>query len=434
MHNLFALLLFFSFTAQAQDIDSELANYIKEFEMQPMEAPASKREKMYELGGMLFRDHALAGKNNITCQHCHMPGLGTGDGLPLGLGEGSTGMGPRRRQNNSVILPRNTPAVFNLGVSGASHLFWDGRVSKDENGHWVSPEAGLNGENPALKEIAATLDSVLALQALFPIASPEEMLGQGSLLSREEAWKNAVTRLMNGPRAQKYAELFKESFGVEASDVNIGHVGNALAEFQRHAFWAGETPWDNYLKGNLSALSDEAKKGAVVFFNKGQCANCHNGMQMSAFDFDAVGVPQLGLPGTDDLGRMSVTGLEEDRYMFRVPPLRNIAVTAPYMHNGVFKDLWEVIEHYDAPEKFLMDFIWQDVFGNYNTALTLDRTPENQLARLTAMAEDLPRDLKFTKEEEESLWCFLTVGLTDKKYQAALQGVENENPRCTLVR
>lgn len=425
------LLSTLSFAKTGKTIDQKLQAYIKEFEMVPMENPTPKREAVYILGQNLFTDPLLSGKNNINCVQCHSPAFGTGDGLPLSLGEGARGMGTMRHQASGAVLLRNTPPLYNLGVDSATHLFWDGRVSKDENGFWNTPEAGLNGADPELKDIATTLDSVLAVQALFPIASPEEMLGQGSPLSRAEAWKNVVNRLLNGVRADLYRQLFLEAFGT--TDVNIGHVGNALAEFQRHAFWAGNTPWDRYLKGERSVLSHEMKLGALVYFEKGQCANCHGGMHLSALDWDAVGTPQLGLPGTDDLGLYNTTGKDEDKYMFRVSPLRNIAVTDPYMHNGVFKNLWEVIEFYDAPEKALMNFVWQETLTNYNTPLTIERNRENQLARLLAMAEDLPRDVKFTEEEEAQLWCFLTVAFTDQSQQAKLQGVENENPRCHPV-
>jgi cytochrome c peroxidase len=425
-------MLFLLLTLSAfANVDQDLQKYIQEFEMAALDRPAPKREAIYKLGARLFRDPQLSGNGNINCLDCHTVRYGTGDTLPLSVGEGSFGHGVNRRQNGADILLRNTPPLYNLGLDSATHLFWDGRVSKDEAGFWVSPEADLNGATPRLKDIAATLDSVLALQALFPIADPKEMLGRGSMLSRAAAWENVLKRLFEGNLGESYQTMFQEAFGT--GPYNIGHVGNALAEFQRHAFWSGNTPWDQYLKGNVEILSDEMKAGALVFFGKGQCANCHGGQQLSAFDFDGVGTPQLGLPGTDDVGRMAITGLEEDRYMFRVSPLRNISVTAPYMHNGVFKDLWEVIEFYDMPEKTLMDFVWRSVIAGYDTALTLDKTPENQLARLAAMAEDLPRDIKFTEEEEAQLWCFLTVAFTDMSLQRQLQGVENENPRCHPV-
>lgn len=416
MHFLFLLTLLSSLSFAN---DQELQNYIREFGMTPMEQPAPKREAMFELGRNLFTDPLLSGKSNTNCVQCHSPAFGSGDGLPLSLGEGARGMGTMRHQANGTVLLRNTTALYNLGVDSATHLFWDGRVTRDANGFWVTPEADLNGANPTLKDIADTLDSVLAAQALFPIASPEEMLGQGSPLSRAQAWGNVVQRLMTGVRASLYQKLFQDAFGT--TDINIGHVGNALAEFQRHFFWAGDTPWDRYLKGDHTVLSDEMKKGAIVFFEKGQCANCHSGMQLSTFELSSTGVPQLGT-GANDIGA--------GHYQFRIPPLRNIGVTDPYMHNGVFSTLWEVIDFYDAPEEGLMNFVWQETLSNYNTPLTIERNSENQLARLLAMAENLPRQVNFTAEEKAQLWCFLTVALTDMNQQIKLQGVENENPRC----
>ena len=416
----FLLLFLLSSPSHAQD--HELQNYIRQFGMTAMENPTPKREALFELGRHLFTDPLLSGKNNTNCVQCHSPAFGSGDGLPLSLGEGARGMGTMRHQANGTILLRNTTALYNLGVDSATHLFWDGRVSRDANGFWLTPEADLNGANPALKDIADTLDSVLAAQALFPIASPEEMLGQGSPLSRAQAWENVVQRLMTGVRANLYRQQFLDAFGT--TDINIGHVGNALAEFQRHFFWAGDTPWDRYLKGDRTVLSDEMKKGALVFFTKGQCANCHHGMQLSSFESSSTGVPQLGT-GADDIGAAN--------YQFRISPLRNIAVTDPYMHNGVFKDLWEVIDFYDAPVEGLMNFVWQETLTNYNTPLTIERDSQNQLARLLAMAENLPRQVHFTTEEKAQLWCFLTVAFTDMSLQTKLQGVENENPRCHPV-
>lgn len=413
----FLLLTLFSTLSFAQD--HELQNYIREFGMKAMENPSPRREAVYLLGKNLFTDPLLSGKNNVNCVQCHSPAFGTGDGLPLSLGEGARGMGTMRHQANGPVLLRNTTPLYNLGVDSATHLFWDGRVSRDEHGFWQTPEADLNGANPALHDIATTLDSVLAAQAIFPIATPDEMLGKGSLLSRAEAWKNVVDRLLNGVRAQLYRQQFLEAFGTV--DINIGHVGNALAEFQRQEFWAGHTPWDRYLNGELTVLSEEMKKGAIVFFEKGQCANCHSGMQLSTFELSSTGVPQLGT-GANDIGA--------GNYQFRIPPLRNIGVTDPYMHNGVFSTLWEVINFYDAPEEGLMNFVWQETLSNYNTPLTIERNSENQLARLLAMAENLPRQVNFTAEEKAQLWCFLTVALTDMNQQIKLQGVENENPRC----
>jgi cytochrome c peroxidase len=406
--------------------NTQLQTYARLFGMAPMEAATPKREELYQLGLRLFMDPLLSGNNNISCLMCHTPAIGTGDQLPLSLGAGAHGLGSMRQQGDGAILRRNTPALFNLGVPSARHMFWDTRVTRDAYGHWVTPEPALNGATPQLAEVARTLDSPLAVQALFPIATPEEMLGLGSPLTRTEAWDATLERLLNGPRAHIYQSLFKQAFG-EVS-YNIGHVGNALAEFQRHAFWAGDTPWDRFLKGE-DILSEEMKAGALVFFEQGQCARCHSGMQLSNFETRSIGVPNLTV-GSDDKGLFEVTGDPRDLYHFRVAPLRNVALTAPYMHNGVFSTLHEVIEFYDRPMHALRHFAWSEEIPNYNIPLTIEREPQNQMARARMMSHDLTRHLNLTVEQKSQLWCFLTVALTDLNYQDQLQGVENENPRC----
>jgi cytochrome c peroxidase len=110
--------------------------------------------------------------------------------------------------------------------------------------------------------------------------------------------------------------------------------------------------WDRYLRGDNDAMTDQQKEGALVFFGRGGCNQCHAGPMLSNFSIHNLGIPQFG-PGTgsgpsgrEDFGAQLVTGQQIDRYAFRVPPLRNVAFTAPYMHNGAFSTLDEVIVHY----------------------------------------------------------------------------------------
>lgn len=421
------MLLSLIFSLSLHALDHRLADYIKEFEMTPMESPAPVRAALYELGEQLFFDPALSGKGNINCAMCHMPGMGTGDGMPLSLGEGFSGGGMNRRQNLGAILLRNSPPLYNLGVSGVPHLFWDGRVSMDDQG-WLTPETALNGAEPEYKEIAQTLDSLLAAQALFPIADPDEMLGRGSLLSRKAAWENALERILKGARAPEYKILFEKAYGAQI--YNIAHIANAIGEFQTHAFHSAESPWDHYLKGDLTAMNTEMKKGAILFFEKAQCANCHAGMHLSLMDFDSVGTPHLGIAGRDDVGRMNVTGDPEDKDMFRVAPLRNIALTAPYMHNGVFENLWEVIDFYNRPAEVLMSMVWSRTLTHYNQPLMIDQDPLRQSERLAAIAADLPRSPGLSQTEQEELWCFMVKGLTDMRLMPRIQRLLQQNPRC----
>ncbi len=414
----------------AQDSDRDLSQYIQMMNLKGLPAPQAKNESLYQLGLRLFYDNQLSGKGNISCHACHSLSGYSADTLPLAVGEGAEGLAEKRIQSQGLLIPRHTPALYNLGLPGVTSFFWDGRISKHPQGGWMTPEEGLNGPTPTLKDIAATLDGLLAAQALFPMASPEEMLGQGSPLSRTEAWSAIMERLFNGRLGASYKRFFREAFpGVE--NFNIGHAANAIAELERHHFLANNTPWDNYVRGEKKFMTERMKKGAVLFLGKASCTNCHSGDHFSSFGFQNVGVPQIG-PGVkdgDDKGRLD--------YRFRVAPLRNIALTAPYMHTGAFATMWEVIDHYDHPMRSLHHFSWNPKHPNYREDLKLDERPETTMARTKTLAQNLPRHLDLTPEEKKDLYCFLMVGLTDLKKQpdlltkGVLDEIEDCSPRIT---
>src|SRR5690606_29919849 len=141
-----------------------------------------------------------------------------------------------------------------------------------------------------------------------------------------------------------------------------------------------------------------------------------------SFGFQNVMIPHLGpgKSGGDDLGRAEVTKSGADLYKFRVSPLRNAALTPPYMHNGYLKNMWEVIEHYDHPMRSLMHSVWDTaIYPAYSQAILLDTNRERimQRARSAATPNLLPRFVSFTEEEEKDLYCFLMVGLTDLSLQ-----------------
>lgn len=423
----------------AQNTDRDLAQYIQLTNMKPLPAVSKKNEALYQLGLRLFYDKQLSGKQNISCHACHSLSGFSGDTLPLAVGEGAEGLAEKRHQSQGVLIPRHTPALYNMGLPGVSAFFWDGRVMKHPQGGWWTPEEGLNGPNPQLKDIAQTLDSLLAVQALFPMATPEEMLGQDSKLTRVEAWKNIMEQLFKGRMGASYKRFFREAFpGVEK--FNIGHAANAIAELERHHFLANNTPWDNYLRGQKNILTERMKRGAVIFMSKGACSNCHFGEHLSSFGFQNIGVPQIG-PGVsegDDKGLMEFTKAETHKYRFRVSPLRNAALTAPYMHNGAFKTMWEVIDHYDHPMRSLHHFSWDPKHPRYREDLKLDQRRETMMERTKTLAMNLPRNLALTLEEKKDLYCFLMVGLTDLKHQYDLitKGVLDEMDDCSplLVR
>jgi cytochrome c peroxidase len=264
-------------------------------------------------------------------------------------------------------------------------------------------------------DIANTLKSALAAQAIFPLVDHDEMRGQkgsnpiANAKDEHEAWDLLVEKIL---QIKDYKKLFEEVFPDEK--INIGHFGEALAEFQSHNFFFSDTPYDRYIKGDKSALTLNQKKGMDVFFNKGKCGDCHQGEHLSLFDFDNVAAPQIG-PGKDkgdDYGRYQWDNDENSRYGFRVTPLRNVALTAPYFHSGSLKTIEDVVEHYNDIKKSLDGYKISGQLENYVTPLKDHNHQTNEL-RLSLLPEDLPLKLNLSQEEKNNLVDFLKFGLTD---------------------
>jgi cytochrome c peroxidase len=139
---------------------------------------------------------------------------------------------------------------------------------------------------------------------------------------------------------------------VSLSNFRINHIGNSLAAYISAAFELQSAPWDKYVQGNTSALTNSQKEGALLFFGKGRCSVCHSGTQFSDFRFHGLAVPQMRIGKNGryiDYGRASATSRGKDRFAFRTPPLRNVVSTSPWGHNGMFTSLDAAIEHHMNP-------------------------------------------------------------------------------------
>jgi cytochrome c peroxidase len=236
------------------------------------------------LGRQLFHDRRLSRDGSRSCASCHDPTRGF-----AGTSAVPRGVGGARGT-------RNAPALLNR--AWGTSFFWDGRVT--------------------------TLEE----QALEPILNPSE-LG----LSREG--------LLALAQSDGYRHPFRAAFG---SDPTIDHVARAIASYVR-TIVAGDSPYDRYIAGDARALRDDARRGLGLFGGKAACGTCHSGPLLTDERFHNTGVTS-GRGG--DPGRARVTGQPADLRAFKTPTLREIARTAPYMHDGSIATLSEVIDFYDG--------------------------------------------------------------------------------------
>lgn len=314
-----------------------------------------------KLGQLLFFDPILSGNRNISCATCHSPDHGSGDGLSLGIGEGGVGLGPKRSPGEGASrirkrIPRNAPALWNLGARQFKTLFHDGRVS-----HSDIYDNGFN--TPAQEWLPEGLDSLLAVQALFPMTAQFEMAGDpleneiaGAAYDRIDAvWPIVAKRVRTN---REYAQMMMAAYDDldDPLDISIVHIVNAIAAFEALEFQSIDSPFDDFLAGDLDALSTEQRAGAELFYGKAGCSECHAGALQTDHEFHALMLPHFG-PGRTrrwdtivrDVGRMGVSDLLEDAYRFRTPSLRNVALTAPYGHNGAYVSLEAMVRHHLDP-------------------------------------------------------------------------------------
>lgn len=321
------------------------------------------------LGQLLFYDKVLSGNRNISCGTCHHHDLGGTDGLSLGIGEGGVGLGRRRTpgEGDTAIrkrIPRNAPALWNLGHAGIEVLFHDGRLS-------VNDSFAGGFASPAQNALPVGLTSITSAQALFPMTAEFEMAGnpgenevadaipQGV----DRAWPLIVARLREIPA---YPPLFIDAFETVATpeDISIVDVANALGAFINAEWRNHDSPFDRWLEGDLMAMKPTEVRGMIQFYGAAGCATCHAGPLLTDQQFHAVGLPQFG-PGRTrafdpmprDVGRLGVSNQIEDAYRFRTPALRNVALTAPYGHNGAYPTLEGMVRQHLDPAR--MRTTWQ---------------------------------------------------------------------------
>lgn len=262
-----------------------------------------------ELGYQLFFDPILSGDQTTACASCHHPDYGMADGLPKAVGVGGRGYG-MQRAGTGRELSRNTPSLFNVAFNALQ--FWDGRVG--------------------------TLEE----QVMIPLFEETEM--------KQQSPAELLKRLRAIPR---YRELFAKAFGFKSkqdgSEVTLQNITRAIAAFERKLNITN-TAYDKFVEGKDDAMTTDQLRGMVVFFGQANCIICHIPPHFHDGVLSSIGTTtsaDKNAPLDDDPGFAAVMRREDGFGMFKTPGLRNVERTAPYMHNGAFKTLEEVVEFYN---------------------------------------------------------------------------------------
>jgi len=279
------------------------------------------------LGKKLFSEKILSKDSSVSCASCHIPAFAFADTIAF-----STGIG-------GIPTKRNTPSVLNM--KNRPYYFWDGRASSLEE------------------------------QALMPIKNPDEM---GLPIA------DAVNRLNSNAT---YSQLFKKIF---YQPVNEKNLSAAFAAFEK-TLETVDSKFDDW-SNNIKNLNASEERGRQLFIgSRTKCFDCHFMEDFTDDDYKNIGL--FNGEDLNDSGRILITKDIHDLGKFKTPGLRNVAVTAPYMHNGMFATLEDVIEYYNEPSKFVSNSINTD--------------------------KALLKPLGLTQREKKDLVAFLKT-LTDKKY------------------
>ena len=335
----------------------------------------SINDPLAQLGKLLFFSKSLGGELDTACASCHHPALGGGDGLALPVGVGAVDpdvLGPgRTRPDGLPNVGRHSQSVFNIALWDDA-LFWDARVesigkeaSQNGAGSGIrTPESPLNAADP----LVTPGTTLVAAQARFPVTVPEEMLGDFMPGADGEAIRQRLAERIGDYGAgsgelanNNWLAAFQTAFAsAETAEqlITFDNIALAIGEYQRSMVFV-DSPWKAYVEGDNSAISDEAKRGALLFFGDLDpgvaCDQCHGGDFFTDERSTITGTPQTGIgkgDGTDgdaDFGREQQTADANDRFAFRTPTLLNLAATAPYNHTGTY-DLFNSAQHYFLPQ------------------------------------------------------------------------------------
>jgi cytochrome c peroxidase len=408
--------------AETPSLDAQVRQALNGWGVVPILPVNAQDPALVDLGRSLFFDKILSGNRDVACATCHSPLTNSGDGLSLAIGTGAVGSGQTRTLGpGRQRTPRNALSLFGAGLR-PFYIFWDGRVSDDGGGSRFTTPAGT--------ALPSGLTSALAAQAMIPVTNRVEMRGNlgdrdvfGNLNELAQPadsqfaaiWSATMKRVL---AVSAYLQKFTAAFpSVPASQLGFQHAANAIAAFEVQTFTKTNSAFDRYLARDDNALSIDAKRGALLFFGKARCSQCHNGPRLGGESFANTAAPQLG-PGTGALapldagrGDPSIGGQPQlPRFFFRIPPLRNVELTAPYMHDGAYATLEAVVHHYNNVDSAVKAYDLSQLDPSLRASYHGDAATIKAL--LSTLDGRLQQPLGLSEDELKTLVAFLK-SLTD---------------------
>ncbi len=353
-----------------------------------------------QLGMNLFFTQALSGTGDAACVSCHHPLLGGDDGLPLSIGVDADDpalMGPGRTHPEGALVARNAPSTFNSALWDEV-MFWDGRVESLGKTPLKNGDDGQGISTPDRMFNFPDLDAganLVEAQSRFPVIADVEMRGSdfGGSGSNGTDIRDALAAILGnygdgeGHLAQNdWLAQFQIAFNSDGNAeelISYATIAHAIGEYERSQVFV-DSAWKAYVQGDDGAISESAKRGAILFFGQADCASCHAGDFFTDEQFYVTAVPQIGhgtIPNDDDWGRYAHSDEEADRYAFRTPTLLNVEVTEPYGHDGAYQTLEAMVRHMLNPETAVSTYDYTQFDSSIRTVNSETHT-QSALAQL----------------------------------------------------
>jgi cytochrome c peroxidase len=309
--------------------------------------------RLANIGRLLWFDTITGLKDDNTCAGCHSPTNGFGDSQPIAIGVDNNGIvGPDRSGPRNM---RRAPMILNTAFY--PELMWNSRFSA-ASGDPFDNAQGFAFPPPEGTSLSY-LDHLLQAQAFIPPTERTEVAGF-DFPGDNDAIRAEVARRLNA--VPGYRKLFGQVFPAvrRGGPITFDEFGRAIAEFEFSQTYAN-APIDRFARGDTTAMTAAEKRGAILFFGEAGCVSCHavsgrSNEMFSDFRQHVIGVPQLvpsdtnntfdGPGANEDFGREDFTGKAADRYAFRTAPLRNVALSPAFMHDGAFTSLRATIRHH----------------------------------------------------------------------------------------